>query len=71
MFSSFQNIVIGMDRIKALNNSVQSFELALRQKEEGFKAGLNDVVSVLDATRNLYNAKRQQARRDTTSCWTG
>ena len=30
-------------------------------KEEGFKAGLNDVVSVLDATRNLYNAKRQQA----------
>ena len=61
VFSSFQNIVIGMDRIKALNNSVQSFELALRQKEEGFKAGLNDVVSVLDATRNLYNAKRQQA----------
>ena len=61
VFSSFQNIVIGMDRIKALNSSVQSFELALRQKEEGFKAGLNDVVSVLDATRNLYNAKRQQA----------
>ena len=58
---SFQNIVIGMDRIKALDSSVQSFELALRQKEEGFKAGLNDVVSVLDATRNLYNAKRQQA----------
>ena len=61
VFSSFQNIVIGMDRIKALDSSVQSFELALRQKEEGFKAGLNDVVSVLDATRNLYNAKRQQA----------
>ncbi|MBR8651833.1 TolC family outer membrane protein [Achromobacter sp. Marseille-Q0513] len=61
VFSSFQNIVIGMDRIKALDSSVQSFELALRQKEEGFRAGLNDVVSVLDATRNLYNAKRQQA----------
>ena len=71
VFSSFQNIVIGMDRIKALDSSVQSFELALRQKEEGFKAGLNDVVSVLDATRNLYNAKRQQAEADTTSCWTG
>ena len=53
VFSSFQNIVIGMDRIKALDSSVQSFELALRQKEEGFKAGLNDVVSVLDATRTL------------------
>ncbi|MEJ2895309.1 TolC family outer membrane protein [Bordetella avium] len=61
VFSSFQNIVIGMDRIKALDSSVKSFELALKQKEEGFRAGLNDIVSVLDATRNLYNAKRQQA----------
>ncbi len=61
VFSSFQNIVIGMDRIKALNSSVESFELALKLKEEGFQAGLNDIVSVLDATRNLYNAKRQQA----------
>ena len=34
VFSSFQNIVIGMDRIKALNNSVQSFELALRQRKK-------------------------------------
>ena len=31
---SFQNIVIGMDRIKALNSSVQSFELALRQRKK-------------------------------------
>lgn len=61
VFTSFQNIVIGVDRIKALNSSVQSFEMALQLKEEGFKAGLNDIVSVLDATRNLYNAKRQQA----------
>ena len=61
LFSSFQNIVIGIDRIKALNSSVESFELALKLKEEGFQAGLNDIVSVLDATRNLYNAKRQQA----------
>ncbi|CAB3842569.1 TolC family outer membrane protein [Achromobacter anxifer] len=61
VFSSFQNIVIGIDRIKALNSSVESFELALKLKEEGFQAGLNDIVSVLDATRNLYNAKRQQA----------
>ena len=34
VFSSFQNIVIGMDRIKALNSSVQSFELALRQRKK-------------------------------------
>ena len=33
VFSSFQNIVIGMDRIKALNSSVQSFELALKRKK--------------------------------------
>jgi len=61
VFSSFQNIVIGVDRIRALNSSVESFELALKLKEEGFSAGLNDIVSVLDASRNLYNAKRQQA----------
>ncbi|MEN5162547.1 TolC family outer membrane protein [Achromobacter kerstersii] len=61
VFSSFQNIVIGVDRIRALNSSVESFELALKLKEEGFTAGLNDIVSVLDASRNLYNAKRQQA----------
>lgn len=61
VFTSFQNIVIGVDRIKALDSSVQSFELALQLKQEGFNAGLNDIVSVLDATRNLYNAKRQQA----------
>ena len=61
VFSSFQNMVIGIDRIKALDASVQSFEMALTLKEEGFRAGINDIVGVLDATRNLYNAKRQQA----------
>lgn len=59
--SSFQNIAIGIDRLRALRSSVESFEMALQLKQEGFSAGLNDVVSVLDATRNLYNAKRQEA----------
>ncbi len=61
VLSTFQGIVIGVERIKALERSVQSFELALTLKRQGFAAGINDVVSVLDATRNLYNAKRQQA----------
>ncbi len=61
VFSSFRNIAVGIDRIKALQSSVTSFELALKLKQEGFSAGLNDNVSVLDATRNLYNAKRQEA----------
>ncbi|MCL2345511.1 MAG: TolC family outer membrane protein [Desulfobulbus sp.] len=61
VFSSYQNIIIGIDRIKALDSSVRSFELTLEQKQAGFKAGLNDNVSVLDTMRNLYNAKRQQA----------
>ncbi|CAB3643513.1 TolC family outer membrane protein [Achromobacter pestifer] len=61
VFSSFQNIVIGIDRMRALNSSVESFQQALTLKEQGFTAGLNDIVSVLDASRNLYNAKRQQA----------
>jgi outer membrane protein len=61
VLTAFQSIAAGVDRIKALGSSVQSFELALKLKQQGYTSGLNDIVSVLDATRNLYNAKRQEA----------
>ena len=45
---------------------VQAQEKALESKEEGRKAGLITVLPVLDATRDLYAAKRDyaQARYD-------
>lgn len=61
VLTAFQAITAGIGRIKALDSSVDSFEQALKLKQQGYQAGLNDIVSVLDATRNLYNAKRQEA----------
>lgn len=59
--SAFYNIVTGVDRIRALQSSVQAFEQAQEMQSERFAFGLTDIVSVLDATRNLYNARRQEA----------
>lgn len=59
--SAFYNIATGIDRIRALRSSVDAFEQAQDMQSERFTYGLTDIVSVLDATRNLYNAKRQEA----------
>lgn len=59
--SAFYNIATGIDRIRALRSSVQAFEQAQDMQSERFTYGLTDIVSVLDATRNLYNARRQEA----------
>lgn len=59
--SAFYNIVTGIDRIQALRSSVKAFEQAQEMQSERFEYGLTDIVSVLDATRNLYNARRQEA----------
>lgn len=61
VFSSYKGIITGMERITALQSSILAFEQALELNNESFIAGLKDAVSVLDATRNLYNAKRQEA----------
>jgi len=61
VLSSFQSISVGVGRVEALRRSVQAFQQALDLKQQGYQSGLNDIVSVLDASRNLYNAKRQEA----------
>ncbi|OZI31838.1 hypothetical protein CAL29_28665 [Bordetella genomosp. 10] len=61
VLTSLQSILASVDRIKALDSSVLAFQQALDLKQEGYRSGINDIVAVLDATRNLYNAKRQQA----------
>ena len=62
--SSFLDVVTSIKRIAALQQAIVASESAVRAKEEGFAAGLNTNVDVLDAQRDLFGAKRNylQAR---------
>ena len=63
---AFNSIVAGVQRVAALEKSVQSLETARSLKEEGYKSGLGTLLGVLDAERDLYAAQRDaaQARYD-------
>lgn len=60
--AAYQGVVGGGVRIQALTQSVQALEQARTLKEEGYKAGLQTVLAVLDAERDLYAAKRDLAK---------
>lgn len=60
--TAYQGVVGGGVRIQALGQSVKALEQARQLKEEGYKAGLQTVLGVLDAERDLYAAKRDLAK---------
>jgi len=62
--TSFQQVVSGVTRVRALEKSVFSHEAALAAKDEGLRSGLNTGRDVLDARRDLFLVKRDltQAR---------
>ena len=60
--SAFLGVVSGVARVNALQQAVTASESALQAKSEGFKAGVNTLLDVLDANRELYRAKRDHAR---------
>lgn len=60
--SAFLGVVSGVARVNALTQAVTASESALQAKSEGFKAGVNTLLDVLDANRELYRAKRDHAR---------
>lgn len=64
--SAYLGVMSGMVRVDALRQSVAALESARKLKDEGYKAGLNTVLAVLDAERDLYAARRDaaQARYD-------
>ncbi|TNG00394.1 MAG: hypothetical protein EP297_03845 [Gammaproteobacteria bacterium] len=64
--SAFDSIVSGVSVIKALKKSVVAQQSALKTKLEGYKSGLNTMLPVLDAQRDLYRVKRdyEQSRYD-------
>ena len=64
--ASYDGAVSGVGLVRALQQSVISQASALEAKDQGYKSGLNTLLPVLDAQRDLYLAKRDfaQARYD-------
>jgi outer membrane protein len=60
--AAFQGITGGIVRVKALAQGVISSVSARELKLEGYKAGLETLLQVLDAERDLYAVKRDSAR---------
>lgn len=60
--AAFQGVTGGAVRVQALAQGVISSESARELKAEGYKSGLETVLQVLDAERDLYAAKRDSAK---------
>lgn len=59
--AAYDGTLSGVSLVRALKQSVVSQESALEAKQQGFKSGLFTLLPVLDATRDLYLAKRDYA----------
>ena len=51
-----------MTRVQALTQSVFSGESAVSAKEEGYRSGVNTGREVLEATKDLFTARRDLAQ---------
>lgn len=51
----------GAARVQALTQAVVASESALETRREGFEAGINTNIDVLDASRDLFRARRDLA----------
>lgn len=56
--AAFLGVTSGVTRIEALRQAVIASESALEAKTQGFEAGINTNLDVLDAQRDLFRAKR-------------
>lgn len=68
---AFFNVSSGKRKLAALAQSVKANESVVDAKQTGFRAGINTNQHVLDAQRDLFEAKRDQAnaRYDTILAW--
>ncbi|RCU51751.1 MULTISPECIES: outer membrane channel protein TolC [Corallincola] len=57
--SSYNDVIASISAIRAFEQTVVSRVSALQATEAGFEVGTRTIVDVLDATRNLYDAKAQ------------
>ena len=56
--SAYQAITSGISRLQALKKAVRAGNSTVEAKREGFTAGVNTNVEVLDAVRDLYGSER-------------
>lgn len=59
---SFNGVIAGISRVKALKQAVVSNEKALESTQAGYEVGTRTTVDVLNARRNLFSARRDYAR---------
>ena len=55
--AAYRGVITGINKVKALKQSIISQESALKVKTEGHKAGVNKLLEVLDAQRELHAVK--------------
>lgn len=60
--SAFLNTITRIRQVEALDKAVLANESAVEAKQEGFNAGLNTNIDVLDAQRDLFRAQRDHLR---------
>lgn len=59
---AFRGVVSSISRVKALDATSKSAEMAVEAAEAGFEVGTRTMVDVLTEQRNLYKAKSDYAR---------
>jgi outer membrane protein len=59
--AAYNGTLSGISLVQALKQTVVSQQSALEAKEQGFKSGLFTLLPVLDATRDLFVARRDYA----------
>lgn len=60
--AAYHGVIHAISKVKALGQAVTSQQRTLKAKREGFKSGLNTNITVLDAERDLYQAKKDYAQ---------
>ncbi len=59
---AYHGVISAISKVRALDHAVLSQQRTLKAKRAGFKSGLNTNINVLDAERDLYQAKKDYAQ---------
>jgi len=60
--AAYRSVLSGIKKVQALKHSVMSQQSALEVKNKGLQAGVNTLLEVLDAQRELYFAQTDYSR---------
>jgi len=60
--SAYHGVISSISKVEALQQTLVAQERTLEAKRQGFKSGLNTNIQVLDAERDLFQAKKDYAQ---------